>query len=180
MARIPINETVAKKLREIAESMGGGAVQVGFLENATYADGTPVAFVAYEDEFGHGGKFPSPPRPFFRTMVKTESPTWPDKMATLAKSTNYDGPEVLKLMGEDIEGALKESIIDTNAPELSPTTLALRAKFGNNPQNIRMRDVIEAQRQVAAGTADLASGTQAKPLVWTGHMLASTGYRVVK
>lgn len=179
MAQLKVSQNVARKLAEIARSMGGGAVEVGFLEGATYGDGTPVAFVAYEDEFGHGGKFPSPPRPFFRTMIKKEAPSWPGKMAALAKATNYEGPQVLKFMGEDIEGALKQSIIETNEPALSPTTLALRAKFGNNPQDIRITDVLAAKDAVRNKTATLASGTQAKPLVWTGHMLNSTGYRVI-
>jgi hypothetical protein len=50
-------------------------------------------------------------------------------------------------------------------------------KFGNNPQNIRARDVVQAQRDVAAGLP-VASGTQAKPLIWTGDMLNSTTYKV--
>jgi hypothetical protein len=53
----------------------------------------------------------------------------------------------------------------------------LRLKFGNNPQNIRARDVVQAQRDVAAGEP-VASGTQGKPLINTGQMLNSTGYRV--
>jgi hypothetical protein len=172
-----ISESVNKKLRDIVRSMGGGSVQVGFLEGATYPDGTPVAAVAFWNEFGHGGPFPSPARPFFRSMIAKESPGWPVKMASMAKATNYDGPKVLALMGEDIAGALRESIGDLTDPALSPTTLALRAKFGNNPGAIRARDVIQAQRDVAAGKP-IASGTQAKPLVWTGHMLNSIGYEV--
>jgi len=41
------------KLREIAERAGAPkAVRVGFLEGATYPDGTPVALVAATNEFG--------------------------------------------------------------------------------------------------------------------------------
>jgi hypothetical protein len=174
---LKISDSVNKKLNAIVRSMGGGSVQVGFLEGATYPDGTPVAAVAFWDEFGHGGHFPSPPRPFFRSMITKESPGWPVKMAAMAKATNYDGPRVLAMMGEDIAGALRESIGDLTDPPLSPTTLALRAKFGNNPGAIRARDVLQAQRDVAAGKP-IASGTQAKPLVWTGHMLNSIGYEV--
>lgn len=160
--------------------MGGGQVRIGFLEGATYPDGTPVAAVAYWDEFGKGGNFPSPPRPFFRTMISVESKGWAVKMAGLAKTFDYDGKKVLAVMGEDIAGALRQSIIDTNDPALSPTTLVLRAKFWGHPQDITIRDVLNAQVTAAAGDGDMASGTQAKPLVWTGHMLASVGYEVRK
>lgn len=178
MSHVPVSESVAARLAAIAKSMGGGSVEVGFLEGATYPDGTPVAAVAFWNEYGHGGNFPSPPRPFFRTMISEKSPEWPETMATLAKATNYNGPRVLALMGEEIQGQLIESITNLTAPPLSKTTLALRAKFGNDPSGITARDVVDAQHDVAAGTAELASGTQAKPLVWTGHMLDSTGYKV--
>ena len=36
---------VAKALEEIAKRMGGGEVAVGFMEGATYPDGTPVAAI---------------------------------------------------------------------------------------------------------------------------------------
>lgn len=172
------SEAVERKLKEIAASMSGH-VDVGFLEGATYADGTPVASVAYWDEFGHGGQFPAPPRPYFRTMVATEKPTWEGKVGKLAIATNNDGPKVLALMGEDIEGALKASIINLTEPALSPTTLILRKRFGNSPENIRIGDVLSAQEAAAAGEQG-ATGTQAKPLVWTGHMLDSTGYKVMR
>lgn len=177
---LTVAENVNRVLTDIAKRMGGGSVQIGFLEGATYPDGTPVAAVAYWDEFGHGGHFPAPPRSFFRTMITKDSPTWPGMMAKLVKENNYDGLKVLKLMGEHIDGELKKSIHDTNTPELSKTTLRLRSKFWGNPQDITITDVLKAQRDVAKGRKNLAmaSGTQAKPLVWTGHMLASTGYQI--
>lgn len=175
--QLPVAENVRRVLTDIAKRMGGGSVRIGFLEGATYPDGTPVAAVAYWDEFGHEGNFPAPPRSFFRTMIAKESPHWGAEMAKLAKLTNYDGLTVLKLMGENISGALKQSIIETNDPPLSPTTLVLRAKFWTNPQAITIRDVLAAQHEAANG-AEGATGTQAKPLVWTGHMLDSVGYEV--
>lgn len=141
-------EAVMRALEKIAERMGGGAVEVGFMSNATYPDGTPVAAVAYWNEFGKGsenGEF-QPPRPFFRRMIAKESDTWPKKMARLAKATNYDGPRVLALMGEDIKGALQQSINDFSSPGLK------------------------------AGTVE-AKGF-AKPLIETSHMLNSITYKV--
>ena len=169
------SDGVMKALEEIARKMGGGEVAVGFMEGATYPDGTPVAAVAFWNEYGHGGHFPAPPRPFFRTMIAKESPTWPKKMAKLAKAFNYDGPRVLALMGEDIGGALQASIIDLNEPALSKTTLMLRKVYGNSHSDIRARDVLAAQELVSEGFGG-AEGTQAKPLVWTGHLLKSVAY----
>lgn len=179
MRRLSVAQNVNKVLSEIAQKMGGGKVRIGFLEGATYPDGTPVAFVAAMNEFGHEGNFPAPPRPAFRNMIRKESPGWPAKMADLAKATNYDGKLVLKLMGEDIAGALRESIIETNDPPLSQTTLILRKRFWTNPGDITMTDVISAQQAAARGEEG-ASGTQAKPLVWSGHELASVGYEVMR
>jgi hypothetical protein len=167
---LALSERVTAKLKAIASKIGSGHVDVGFLEGQE-------ASIAFWNEFGHGGRFPAPPRPFFRTMVAKESPTWPAKMAAEAKATNYDGPKVLGMMGEDIAGAITQSIFDLTAPPLSPTTLMLRKQFGNSPQNIRARDVVAAQRAVAAGETG-ATGTQGKPLVWTGTMARSPAYKV--
>ena len=81
-------------------------------------------------------------------------------------------------MGEEIDGALKDSIMNGKFQALSPVTLMLRAQFGNHPENIRARDVIQAQRDVAAGKTAKVTETQEKPLIWTADMLNSTGYRV--
>lgn len=174
--QLKVSEAVARQINAIAKKMNG-SVSVGFLDGATYPDGTPVATVAWWDEMGHGGPFPSPPRPFFRNMIESESPSWPGKMAALAIATNNDGPKVLKLMGEDIQGALIASIANFDSVPLSATTLLLRKRFGNSPQDITIQDVRAAQRDAAKG-AQGATGTQANPLVWTGWMLNHTGYEV--
>ena len=121
MATLSGGDALKKKLEEIARSMGGGAVSVGFMEGATYPDGTPVAAVAFWNEYGNGK---APPRPFFRQMISNESPAWGPKMAGLAKGTNYDGPRVFALMGEDVKGALQQSINDFTTPELAESTKA--------------------------------------------------------
>lgn len=114
-------DALMRRLSEIAESMGGGSVSVGFMEEATYPDGTPVAAVAYWNEYGDSNR---PPRPFFRRMIAEESPSWTRKMARLAKATDYDGPRVMGLMGEDISGALQQSINEFSEPALAESTIA--------------------------------------------------------
>jgi hypothetical protein len=122
---------VTKALEEIARKMGGGEVSVGFMEGATYPDGTPVAAVAFWNEFGRTvasreGNYFQIPRPFFRRMIAAESPTWAPKMGKLAKAMDYDGAKVLALMGEDIKGALQQSINDFQSPPLAPRTIAAK------------------------------------------------------
>lgn len=113
------SDKIVQHLAAVATRMSGH-VDVGFLEGATYPDGTPVPEVAYFNEFGTSK---APPRPFFRNMIAKESPSWPDKVAALAQHTGGDGAKVLALMGEDIEGALKQSINDLTTPALSPVTI---------------------------------------------------------
>lgn len=115
-------DSLKYKLETIAEKMEG-SVRVGFMEGATYPDGTPVAAVAYWNEYGGSDR---PPRPFFRKMIAAESPAWADKMAALAKSKKYDGPAVLAMMGEDIKGALQQSINDFTDPPLAGSTVAAK------------------------------------------------------
>lgn len=186
---LPIDQTVNEKLKEIATKMGGGVLRVGFLEDSpsgTYPGGMNVATVALFNEFGHGGTFPAPARSFFRTMIAKESPNWPVTMAHLAQMYDYDGTKVLEVMGKDIEGALHESIVNTNAPELAESTLILRAKFRNNPEDIKFDDVLGAVEAAERGSKGVArvdgegnAATGAKPLVWTGRMLRGIGSEVV-
>jgi len=175
--QLKVSDNVVRKLKEIAHKMSG-SLEVGFLEGPT-ENGVPIAAIAFWNEYGHGGRFPAPPRPFFRTMIEKEKHTWPGKIKALAKKDGYDADKILRSMGEGIQGALMQSITELTAPPLSPTTLMLRKKFWSNPQDIRARDVVAAQQAVASGE-DGASGTQAKPLIWTGQMLNHTGYRVIK
>lgn len=111
---------ITAALENIARRMGGGSVSVGFMSGATYPNGTPVAAVAFWNEYGHDG---TPARPFFRRMIAAESKGWAVKMARLAKATDYDGDKVLGLMGEDIRGALQQSINDFDSPPLAESTI---------------------------------------------------------
>lgn len=176
MATISGGEKLKKVLAEIG-GKAGKQLKVGFLSDAVYPDGTSVAAVAFWNEYGHQGPFPAPPRPFFRNMISEESGSWPEKMAKGLKYFDYDAEKTLNSLGMDIKGALQKSLSTISEPELSKTTLMLREIYGNNPQEIRARDVLAAQELVSEGYSG-ASGTQAKPLIWTGHMLNSVDYEV--
>ncbi len=142
-------EVFEKALRDISSRIeSGGEVRIGFLEGATYPNGTSVAFVAAMNEFGHkdrGGGF-VPPRPFFRNMIAEHKDEWPAAIVGLLKDTGYDVELTLDLIGAGIAGQLRQSIVDLVTPPLAPSTVARKSS--------------------------------AKPLVDSGHMLASVDHFV--
>ena len=56
-------------------------------------------------------------------MIAAEFPDIPEKMGKIAKAVNGDGPRILALIGEDVEGALKQSITELVDPPLAPSTI---------------------------------------------------------
>lgn len=124
MAVVSGGGALEKRLSEIARKANRKAsVRVGFLENATYPDGTSVAMVAAIQDFGAPSKG-IPPRPFFRNMVADKSPGWGDAVAALLVSNEYDAVKTLNQAGAGIAGQLVQSIKDTNEPELAESTVA--------------------------------------------------------
>jgi hypothetical protein len=164
-------------LAEIAKNVSKASeVDVGFLEGSTYADGTNTAMVAAIQEFGAPGAG-IPPRPFFRTMIEAKSPEWPDAVGNLLVTNGYDAAKTLGQTGAAIQGQLQQSIIDTFDPPLSPVTLMLRKMRAEDPGLVVTgKTVGEAARRVAAGES--TEGVSTKPLVDSGHLLASVSYEV--
>ena len=139
-------EKLEQRLSRIGQQLvGQPTVRIGFLEGATYPDGTSVPLVAATQEFG-SPTHNIPPRPFFRTMIKQHQSEWPGQIAKLLVRTGYDAERTLGLVGELIAGELRQSIRDLTSPPLAPATVK-RKGFD-------------------------------KPLIDTGHMLASVDYEV--
>lgn len=134
-------------------------VRIGFLEGATYPNGTPVALIGAIQNWG-APRAGIPPRPFFSSMIANKQAEWPAAVGGLLKANNYDALRTLQLTGEAIAGQLRTSIVETNEPPLAPSTLRKRGVAGMvyNPKDM--------------------STFGAKPLVWTGHLLASVDYQV--
>lgn len=166
------------KLKDIAKKLGeSGTVRVGFLENATYPDGTSVAMVAAIQNFGAPGAG-VPARPFFTGMVEREGPTWGDKVAKVVVATGYDTARTLGLMGREIADELQDSIRETQEPPLSPVTIMLRSMRRENPDlKVTGATVGEAAARVAAGESPL-SDTSTKPLIDTGDLLNAVDYEI--
>lgn len=131
MAEIKRKGDAEAYLRDLAARIGKGAVlKVGFLEGATYPDGTPVAMIAAINNYGAPSRG-IPPRPFFSGMVDEKSPEWGDTFAGLMEANGDDTVKALRLMGEGIKGQLQQSIRDTVAPPNAPSTI--RAKGFDKP-----------------------------------------------
>lgn len=123
MASFRGGEKFEAALREIGTGVaGGGLVRVGFLENAKYPDGTPVAMIALIQDMGAPGAG-IPPRPFFRNMIAAKQGEWPPAIADLLRTNYFDVEKTLAQTGAAIAGQLRQSIIDTNAPPLAPSTI---------------------------------------------------------
>lgn len=123
MAQIRGGDKFERRLRQIATAVSVPAtVRVGFLENARYPDGKPVAFIAAIHNYG-APRAGIPPRPFFSNMIANKQGEWPAAIAGLLRANDYDAARALDIAGAAIAGQLRQSIIDTNAPPLAPSTI---------------------------------------------------------
>lgn len=123
MAQLKGSTALESKLNNLVRKLTGHqpVLKVGFFEEATYPDGTPVAEVATFQEFGTAK---IPPRPFFRNMIADNQASWGKGMAMALKKSNYDAKQALEITGQVVAGQLKQSIIDLVTPPLSPATIA--------------------------------------------------------
>lgn len=174
MAEVKGGEKLAEALKQIRDKIRSGAeVRVGFLENATYPDGTKVATVAALNNFGAPAAG-VPARPFFSKMIARQSPDWGDRFADVLVASGYDAETALALMGDGIAGQLREEIVATDSPPNSPVTNLLKQRFPTR-DGMEFADVLQARQDVAEG----ASAPPGKPLSWSGHMLASVDREVI-
>lgn len=123
MATIRGGDRLAQALRDLARKVSNLAtLRVGFLENAKYPDGTPVAMIAAINEYGAPSRG-QPPRPFFRNMINEKQGEWPEAIANLLRHHDMNAAEALEDAGITIEGQLRQSITDLTEPPLAPSTI---------------------------------------------------------
>ena len=129
-------------------------LRVGWFDTARYQDGTPVAYVAAIQEFGHGA---IPPRPFIRPTIAQQRQAWRDTLRKGAKQVLAERltfEQMLTAFGLSAAGEVAESIKAVTAPPLSPRTLAARQSKKKTP------------------------GVSAKPLIDTALMFQSVTAQV--
>jgi hypothetical protein len=166
------------RLNQIAANLAkASTVDVGFMAGSTEPDGTSTPMVAAIQEYG-APKASIPPRPFFRTMITKESPTWPGMLGKALKANDYDSAKALDLMGQNIQEELQQSIADLMSPALSPITVMLRGMRSKGGPDFKVtgKTVGEAARRVADGKTNYGAST--KPLVDSGTMLRSPTHLV--
>lgn len=147
-----------KAMRELETKK---AAMVGWFESATYddKDETPVAFVAAQNEYGNPAKR-IPARPFMRPTVIEKRTEWQgviDRMANRILEGKASSDDALTVIGEKAAADIREKITDIWEPELSPVTIKNRLSRYRNQNKV---------------------GNLYKPLVDTGHMLATLTSRV--
>ncbi len=111
-------------LNTVASQLDSRQVKVGFIDGATYPDGTTVAMVAATNEYGRPENN-QPPRPFFRNAIANHEDEWSDAIARGIRA-GYPVDQVLEVVGAQIQGDVQESISTLIDPPLSPATLHIR------------------------------------------------------
>ena len=154
------------------------SAQAGWFESARYDDGVPVAQVAIYNEYGTSR---IPPRPFMRTTVESQQGEWArttGKVVSQVLRGKMSAEQGMTLVAQKAAGDIRQTITQVFEPELSPVTVLLR-QWRKEGKDITGKTVGDAARAVAEGQR--GEGVTTKPLIDTGHMLATcTGIAVKK
>lgn len=119
-------------LQQTIKDLDGQECRVGWFEGAKYENGTPVAYVASVQEFGHG---PIPPRSFMRSTQAEKSEDWTRLVEVAARGIaqgKRTSADVFELLGAQAAGDVRAKIASITEPELKKSTLAARRQRGNS------------------------------------------------
>lgn len=122
-------DKVMDALNAVASNIESLQVKTGFIDGATYPDGTPVAMVAAVNEFGEPARN-QPPRPFFRNAIEAHEEEWADAIARGVEK-GVDTRTLLSIVGERIAGEVFQSISALMEPPIKDATIANRRRRGN-------------------------------------------------
>ncbi|HGH5415686.1 TPA: hypothetical protein ACJI3M_003295 [Citrobacter freundii] len=123
-------DSIEDFLNNVASQLDSKQLKVGFIDGATYPDGTPVAMVAATNEYGRPENN-QPPRPFFRNAIVEHENEWTDAIARGIRA-GHPVDQVLEVVGAQIQGDVQESIAQLMTPPLAASTIAARKRKGNN------------------------------------------------
>ena len=125
----------------------------------------PAAQVAFWNEYGTTsstvgaaapGNIHIPPRPFFRTMIAKQSPTWGRLAMGALKLRKFNSEEALKIMGVKIGEQLQESIIDFKNPRNADSTV--EGKGFDDPLIDSHNMLRSVEYQVSGGERTIVNG----------------------
>lgn len=177
------------KLREIAQKVGKpNTVRVGFLEGATYPDGTPVALIAATNEFGGTATVPEHDVTIHRKVNKDGSFANDGKFVSADKSNFATTHHVDEYTIETPARPFFRGMIAKNKGEW-PEDLGKIIKAADYDQDVslgRMGKLIEEQLQDSIREFSDPPNAQStirkkgfdKPLIESKHMLDSVDSEV--
>lgn len=161
------------QLHKLRNLFKGGSVKAGVLSDATYADELNVATVAFWNEYGTRS---APPRPFMRNAIAENKDKWREILLSLLKANEYDIKQVLTMLGEEMAGDIRQSLLSGAFEANTDATLLLKDRFPMNPDDITLADLLKAVADAEDGVKP--EGVHAKPLIWTGTLNKSISYEV--
>jgi hypothetical protein len=172
---------LSAQLKQTIQDIEHKQLRVGWGDTIKYDDGTSVAMIAAQNEFGNAAKS-IPPRPFMRPAISAHKMTWSAKLAQGTK-TVLNGKrsigEVFEAVGLLVAGDIYKQISRVTSPALSNTTIELR-RVRATGEKIGGKRVGEAFKAGQSAFFSVGSGTSNKPLVDTGYMLNSLTSEVVE
>lgn len=179
MGTVKSNFKKIQALEQKLKSVQNKKVKVGWFASSKYDDGTPVAGVAAQNEFGNPA-LRIPPRPFMRPAVAEDKINWRDAMLAKMRSGSYFA--ALNTLGLLVQSSIQNQIANGNHAKLSPVTIALR-RLKNNNVVINAEVVKSVAAAISKGETkkgqlgDQSFGNQ-DPLRDSGIMLASVTYEI--
>lgn len=125
-----IFDQINLRLKELGSKQG----KVGWFESSRYGDGTPVAAIAAQNEFGNAEKN-IPPRPTIRPAAIENQAKW-ESVAAQGANQILAGKamsgEVMEKLTITAQNDILKNIAALTAPPLKESTLAKRRSRGNN------------------------------------------------
>jgi len=153
---------LSAQLKKTIQEIEHKQLRVGWGDTIKYDDGTSVAMIAAQNEFGNAAKS-IPPRPFMRPAISAHKMTWSAKLAQGTKAV-LNGKrsigEVFEAVGLLVAGDVRKQISLVTAPALKTATVMARLRGTKQGKSVKL--------------------TAAKPLVHTGYMLNSLTSEVVE
>jgi len=145
---------VSKNLEVALKGLSNKVGKVGWFEKSKYQDGTHVAAVAAQNEYGNPSKH-IPARPFMRPSIIEKQQEWQDVVANGSKAVingKAKGEDVFEAIGLKASGDIRKKITQIFEPPLSPVTIAARLARRANKKTI---------------------GSLTKPLIDTGILIGT-------
>ncbi len=132
------NPNSLKTLQLHLKELAAVQAKAGWLGGKNYPDGTPVAMIAAQNEFGNPAKN-IPPRPTVRPAVTENQKNW-EALAAQGANRILAGKaiarDVMEAIGQAAENAIVRNYAAITTPALKPATLAARRRRGNGSDKV--------------------------------------------